>query len=94
MKLQTLVLGGLLFSGLASGFETDMYKYIPPEAQVWIYDLGVMNVYFWDKNQDEIIQQDELFLDLNDDMIPDISFEEILNRYLRKEKIRKESENA
>jgi len=78
----------LLFAGIsiapAFGFEKDRFKYIPQGAEVYVFDVdknGVPDFYWWDKNKNGQIESDEIFLDLNQDGIPDISYEELIEMF-------------
>jgi len=81
-------LTALLFAGLAavsvSAFETEPFKYIPKGTVIWKYDMnqnGKYDLFWWDKNKDGKMQNNERFYDLNEDGIPDISYEEIIKMY-------------
>ncbi len=80
-KLAALVLAGLLSVAPISGYEKNMFKYIPEGSSVVTYDLGIMYMFYWDKNKNELLEQDELFFDFNRDGIPDISFIELRKMY-------------
>jgi len=86
-KLISLV-GGLVFLGSSLfsqelKLETNPYKFIPkgtPFSELYLFDLikedGIIDTYWWDKNKDKEPQDDEIFLDLNQDLIPDCSFKQ------------------
>ena len=91
--LLTLVLATTI-AVTSFSYETNQYKFIPKEADVYGFDLDrnkIPDVYWWDKNRDEIIQLEELFIDLNQDGIPDISYKELIEMYEAREIIRKTS---
>ncbi len=94
MKLTTLVLGGLLAVSSAFGYETDMNKYIPAGEQVYIYDFEQFKLILWDRNKDRVLQENEIFFDLNKDGIPDFSYKELLEEYNQKLNIVVESKNV
>lgn len=84
-KLITLLLG-LRFITAAAGFEfeKDPFKYIPEGANLMAFDMngnGIYDFFWYDKNKDGIMQDDERFYDLNEDGIPDISHKEIIKMY-------------
>ena len=63
-------------------YETDKFKYIPKGTPIKMYDLNgneKYELYWWDKNKNEAIDEGELFIDLNEDGIPDLSYKEFLN---------------
>ena len=94
MKLRALVLGGLLFSGLASSYEENINRYIPAGAEVSTFNYGFMKIFLWDKNKDGVLQPNELYIDINGDGIPDFSYEELLEEYDHRFEIKVESKNA
>ena len=59
-------------------YEKDRNKYIPKRSKVHGYDLdcnGVYDAYWWDRNKDDELQEmEEMFVDLNDDGIPDMNY--------------------
>lgn len=69
--------------------ETDPHKYIPGEATnfscVTIKIKGIekkyFNVYWYDKNNNLVIEDDEMFIDINGDFVPDMLFTDFLNWY-------------
>jgi len=77
----------LLFAGVTTltfGFETEPFKYIPKGEYIIFYDMngnGKYDMFWWDKNKDGKMQNNERFYDLNEDGIPDISYEEIIKLY-------------
>jgi len=83
-KLITLLFAGLLTIN-AFGFEKDMFKYIPQGTEnLMAYDMngnGLFDFFWYDKNKDGLMQNNEMFYDLNEDGIPDISHEEIIQMY-------------
>ena len=92
-KLITLLCAGLITAN-AFGFETDKYKFIPKGTPVMMYDVdnnGVIDFYWHDRNKDNIIQPEEIFIDLNQDGIPDISYKDIIEMYKNSKRISKES---
>ncbi len=89
---KTLIALALASSIAANAFayETDMYKFIPEDADVSIGDFtgnGIPDVYWYDKNKNWIMENDEIFLDLNEDGIPDVSYEDLINLYIFKKEI-------
>ncbi len=81
--LITLLLAGLITAN-AFGFEKDPFKYIPEGEDIFIVDMdgnGIYDLIWWDKNKDGLMQNNERFYDLNEDGIPDISHEEIIQMY-------------
>ncbi len=90
-NLTALVFAGLVSIAPAFGYETDKFKYIPKGTQVMVYDIdknGIADFFWHDRNKDNIIQPEEIFIDLNEDGIPDISYEEIIELYKDNEKLR------
>jgi len=59
-------------------YSTDRYELIPYNASpVYEIDLtgnGIPDIYWWDKDKNNIVQDNELFLDINEDRIPDINY--------------------
>ena len=79
-KLIAIIFTGLITTNLF-GFETDEFKYIPKGTNVFVYDLnrnGKYDMVWWDRNKDGNMQPDEIFIDLNEDGIPDISYKEMI----------------
>ena len=82
-KLISLVLMGSVALNVAA-FETNEYKFIPKNALVTAYDIdmnGIIDFYWWDKNKDKRIAPDEIFIDLNQDGIPDICYEDVIKNH-------------
>lgn len=87
-KLTTILCAGLITAS-AFAFETNPNKYIPEKAEVLLLEIngnGIPDLYWWDKNQDGVIQNNEIFLDLNEDGIPDISYKELIRMYQLQDK--------
>jgi hypothetical protein len=82
-KLKTILLCSALSVGLTTSafsqqfhFQSDPYKFFPKNAFVSKYDSdhdGKIDTYWWDKNGDGIDQDDEVFYDIDEDGVPDIS---------------------
>jgi len=86
-KLLLFLLAGILGTSVNAQelrFETDLFKYIPEGAKVTLYDVdenGTLDAVWWDKNRDGIRQDEEIFLELNGDGIPDMPYPEFKNWY-------------
>ncbi|MDD5012547.1 MAG: hypothetical protein PHQ66_02810 [Candidatus Nanoarchaeia archaeon] len=80
-KLISLV-GGLVFltSPLFSQEikpAEDPYKFIPKGTECYHLDIdgdGKIEIYWWDKNENFEMEDDEIFIDLNGDEIPDCNY--------------------
>ena len=82
-ELLTLLFGASVIVG-AFSYETNKFEFIPKGADVMMYDIdknGVVDFYWWDKNKDNIMTPEEIFIDLNQDGIPDISYKELIRMY-------------
>ena len=82
-KLTTIVCAGLLTAS-AFAFETNQFKYIPKGAPVLMMDInvnGIPDIYWWDKNKDEVVQNNEIFFDLDEDGIIDTTYDEMIRLY-------------
>ncbi len=93
-NLTALVFAGFVLIAPAFGYETDKFKYIPKGANVYMFDIdknGTADFYWYDKKPDGIMQPEEIFIDLNQDGIPDISYKRLIEIYEQYEKFRKES---
>ena len=73
--------------------EADRFKYIP-EDEVFFYRSivikgidKVFTVYWYDRNKDQEVQDDEVFIDINGDDIPDMILYDFMQWYkLEKDK--------
>lgn len=66
----------------------DPYEFIPKGSEVYLFDFnknGIYETYWWDKNKDGKAQDDEIFIDLNEDGIPDCTFKEYDDWYKKQE---------
>ena len=92
MTIKKTLISLILAGGIAvnlGAYETDMYKFIPAEADVSIGDFtgnGIPDVYWYDKNKNGRAENNEMFFDLNEDGIPDVSYEDLIKNYLIFEK--------
>lgn len=63
-------------------FSKDPYEFIPKGAHpVYAKDLtgdGILETYWWDKNKNKIAEEDEIFIDLNQDGIIDVSLQDFI----------------
>jgi len=85
-RLTALLFTGFVLTASAFGYEKDPFKLIPRGTIVGMDDVdgnGVFDFYWWDKNKDEDMTSDEVFLDLNQDGIPDITYEDLIKIYER-----------
>ncbi len=58
-------------------FSKNPYEYLPEGTPVYCLDLnknGKTDTYIWDKDQDLIIEKEEIFFDLNEDGIIDCDY--------------------
>jgi hypothetical protein len=82
MKKLISLVGGIIIlvsSTCSHGlkFSTNPYEYLPEGTPVYCLDLnknGKIDTYIWDKNQNSIVEKDEIFFDLNEDGIIDCSY--------------------
>ena len=75
-------------------YETDKFKFIPQGMPVRMYDADnnkIIDFYWWDKNKDNYMQPEEVFIDLNQDGIPDVSYKDLIKMYELREIVRKGS---
>jgi len=83
-RLTALLFAGLVTIAPALAFEKDQFKLIPKGTIVSFYDIdqnGIYDFYWWDKNNDRYMTPNEIFLDLNQDGIPDITYEDLIEMY-------------
>ena len=92
-KLLLFLLTGILGTSVNAQelrFETDKFKYIPKGAKETLYDIdenGTLDAVWWDKNRDGVRQDEEIFVELNEDGIPDMPYPEFKDWY--EEQLRK-----
>ena len=85
MKRLISLLGiGLLAVGGYS-FEANRFKYIPEDSPMLVYNFNNFYLLVWDRNENSMLEIDEVFFDVNKDGIPDISWKEIQDAYLKSE---------
>lgn len=75
--------------------ETDQFRYIPKGksyTRLIIHLKGIegrFSLYWYDKNKNNVVEDDEVFVDVNNDRIPDMLFVDFLKLY-HQEKAKKE----
>ena len=80
------VAGGLLMLLITNvfGYETNRFKLIPNGTPVINYDIDknrIIDFYWWDKDKNKKMESNEILMDLNQDGIPDISYQKLIELY-------------